>query len=248
MAKKQTSLEKNIKALNKKRTEKMKYEDDQKVFFMNEEWQVEKDLTNDKVLIYQQREFEDDNGWNDSAEPTFIIVEKKYLSEEQVNSKEIEQYNKRIKDLKLTIKDYNKQITKLRLEAAQIENENEKLANKEIELSKRHIAIDRITDFLDGKITHYVCFNYAEITVIPIENSMSLGSSRDLKLLSLYGGSRGDLSWKLHCYSDGSGFPGNTVYPCIGLEEVKKYVNERIHERLSNKVLLLGKAYLSVLK
>lgn len=67
-------------------------------------------------------------------------------------------------------------------------------------------VFDSISDFLTGSVTHLVKLGWScEIT--PFIKATAGGEyDRDyMKLISLFGGSGGDLQWKIHSYSDGSG-------------------------------------------
>lgn len=82
-------------------------------------------------------------------------------------------------------------------------------------------ALSRIQDFIDGKVTHYVREQYGTIEIIKKADSGKPDYNGrvpdDFKLLTLYGSSKGDLSWKIHEYSDG-GF-SLTCVPCTSYEE-----------------------------
>jgi hypothetical protein len=76
---------------------------------------------------------------------------------------------------------------------------------------KRFAQLQQLDDFIAGKITHFVVKeDYRES--VEIHEFESFIQARDesrydkkLRLLSLYGDSKGDLSWRIDRYSDGSG-------------------------------------------
>ncbi len=94
---------------------------------------------------------------------------------------------------------------------------------------KQHSALALLDDFITGKITHYVScamsYNREARHTIAIESfkEATCGSSSpyrskdELKLLTLFGSSKGDLTWRLSQYSDGSG-SYTEVIPCASLE------------------------------
>lgn len=87
-----------------------------------------------------------------------------------------------------------------------------------------------LEDFIDGKITHYVEFTgYSEPRIIPFAETKSdeYCGNRDMRLLSLFGSSNGQLSWMLNRYRDGSGIY-TEVFPCNSLEAAQTMVKERI--------------------
>ena len=96
-------------------------------------------------------------------------------------------------------------------------------------LSEQNAALKRIGAFLDHDIVAYVRCQYGDVKITPLFNATCDAdtSHRDLKLLSLYGSSNGDLSWKLNCYRDDSG-GWEDVFPCTSLEEANAKAAECI--------------------
>jgi|GEM_PF-7124021 len=84
-------------------------------------------------------------------------------------------------------------------------------------------ALSRIQDFIDGKVTHFVREQYDGLEIIPQSRSGKPDHygrvPQEFKLLTLYGSSQGDLSWKIHDYNDGSGCGRYTCIPCTSYEE-----------------------------
>jgi len=105
---------------------------------------------------------------------------------------------------------------KRQLEISNLERDVERRLAK----LKKHKALERVEDFLDSKITHYVKNYYGRLSLSKFENEVSEGynHSKHLRLLSLFGDSNGDLEWKLNQYSEGSG-DSTLVYPACSLEE-----------------------------
>lgn len=79
--------------------------------------------------------------------------------------------------------------------------------------------------FIAGEITHFVMVDasysgelYGNVSVLTFEQALTYhddnGRPQGMKLLSLYGDSKGDLSWRISHYSDGSG-SNKLVYPFL---------------------------------
>lgn len=92
---------------------------------------------------------------------------------------------------------------------------------------KNVAALKRIEDFIDGKITHYVYERYGRIEVTTPQSEKCDCDKHDMRLLSLYGKSNGDLEWRLNKYSDNSGISWQ-VFPCTSLEEANEKALELI--------------------
>jgi hypothetical protein len=86
-----------------------------------------------------------------------------------------------------------------------------------------------IERFIAGEITHFVVVNenysrdfYGEVAVETFETAMTRfgerGRAEGMKLLSLFGDSKGDLSFRISQYGEGSG-SWRTVIPCLSYEE-----------------------------
>lgn len=118
------------------------------------------------------------------------------------------------------------------------------LRNKELlKTLSQNNALQRIADFVDGKITHYLVKNWCGYSVIRREDAKCQSDSKHLRLLSLYGGSKGDLHWNLHRYSDASGGSGNDdqCWPCLSEQEAidlaKAMISEEIAAMKPNAVM-----------
>lgn len=121
-------------------------------------------------------------------------------------------------------------ITRRRVEVEAIRVERQALDADMKERQKRlaaHKQLDRLDDFITGKITHLVIDDSIYgIQIKPINEALATtdGASgwhatQKMRLLTLYGGSNGDLSWGLSKYSDGSDIHNQAhVYPCTSYE------------------------------
>lgn len=87
----------------------------------------------------------------------------------------------------------------------------------------KHEALQRLEDFVEGRITHVVFVKCGNPSVTTLKEALTRDgysySERQLKLVTLYGGSKGDLHWHLDHYSDGSGHGTNFIFPHISEQE-----------------------------
>lgn len=91
-------------------------------------------------------------------------------------------------------------------------------SNKErIKNLSRYKALELIEDFVEGRITHCVITSEygRKVEVKPISEALKKDDryDRGMKLLSLFGGSNGELTWRRNRYSDGSGSGWNECEP-----------------------------------
>ena len=139
--------------------------------------------------------------------------------------------NNQIAELRATRDDLTKQVQSFRQELKSFEDgTNERMAKL-----KQHKSLQRLDDYLNGRITHYVeLTTYSPPEIIAFEEAKTndARSRRDkLKLLTLFGRTNGDLEWGLNRYSDGSGI-NTTVTPCTSYNDAVKAIKElfTVHE------------------
>ena len=87
----------------------------------------------------------------------------------------------------------------------------ERDTKERMERIKRHHELVTLDLFITGKLTHLVLIPaYGEMSVVEAEKELETSDGgvwtkhKKLKLLTLYGGSNGSLTWGLSKYSDGS--------------------------------------------
>lgn len=97
---------------------------------------------------------------------------------------------------------------------------------------KRHKSLERLEDFLEGRITHFVFHEYGAPRIREFKEAIE-ATDEDryakvppLKLLTLFGKVGGELNWRLDKYSDGSGGSRYLVFPCCSLEEAQAKAKE----------------------
>lgn len=121
------------------------------------------------------------------------------------------------------------QVAHLRKEREQEEKE---IKNRLARLT-RHEKLRRLEDYLAGKIQFFVEAAWSAVKILPLADAHDGASDsyyRKPRLLTLYGGSKGELNWNLSQYSDHSG-SATTVYPCLTEEEARAKAKELLHEQ-----------------
>ncbi len=117
------------------------------------------------------------------------------------------------------------QIGSLHAELDAIAEKVQKSKKLEAEVNAKLARFDQLrllSDYIDGKITHYVIVDYSGIKILKFEDAKVADEygrlGRDIRLLTLYGNSKGDLQWKLNRYSS----PSSTedfIYPATSYED-----------------------------
>lgn len=118
------------------------------------------------------------------------------------------------------------QISKTRGELAVAQRE----AKAELTVLEKHPKFTRLIDYLEGRITHFVVSDYYGPQIKTWDElAVYREDKRDkgVKLLTLYGDSKGNTEWNLNTYRDGSG-TGHTCQPCLSYEEALEVVGEWI--------------------
>lgn len=93
-------------------------------------------------------------------------------------------------------------------------------------------------DFINGNIKYLVVIGFSDCRIEKFEPAISNNSQYDtegLKLISLYGGSKGDLQWRLNQYSDTSG-SSQTIIPCISHEQAVLVLDGLVEDACSKHV------------
>lgn len=101
----------------------------------------------------------------------------------------------------------------------------------------KYKGLERLEDFIDGKITHLVYPDEYGPGKYGIEDVSSLdyldyGRKQGIKLVTLFGKSNGDLAWRVNQYTDGSGGSWKGIIPCGSIEEAQQKRLERIEADL----------------
>jgi hypothetical protein len=107
-----------------------------------------------------------------------------------------------------------------------------------LERIKQYAGLENLDQFLAGKITHFVehCYGPPKIKTFKeaLEQTDDYGRRvKDLKLLSLFGRSGGDLAWRVNDYQDGSG-SWREMTPCLSREEALEVARKVFAEHEAN--------------
>lgn len=126
-------------------------------------------------------------------------------------------------------------VSDLRMQKSNMESEH----RKRLDYLKQFEPMQRIEDFLAGRITHYVIYDgyHSDCPIPRISTPQSEISGDDkygdLKLLVLYGSKDRTLEWKLSYYGDGSGGSRSHCIPCCSLDEAQLKAREILTASLS---------------
>ncbi len=144
-----------------------------------------------------------------------------------------DKFDKVIAERRAELESIQQQIRTSQKEWDELRAGRDKLA---VRLAQENIALQRIADFLDEKITHYVKNSYGTVTILTLAEAVCeserMNRHPKLKLLTLFGDSKGNLEWNLNWYKDGSG-SNETVHPCCSLEEAKAVAQSHVDDILS---------------
>lgn len=144
----------------------------------------------------------------------------------------------KLADIQRSIEKENERLSQLREETHVMRREKEQIDKQRKADYAKHTALSRIDDFIAGKITHFVTENYEGVFLESLAAGLASTDKydRDLKLLSLYGDSNGDLQWKINRYSDGSGGFNKDVYPFCSEEEALAFARKLVSDELADMV------------
>lgn len=104
---------------------------------------------------------------------------------------------------------------------------------------KRFKQLQTLDDFIGGKITHFfTAEGYGERMSIQTFDEFMVSKEdryeRKLRLLSLFGGSKGDLAWYVDRYSDGSGGSHGRCFPALSYEDAVRCASEWLEGRYAD--------------
>lgn len=144
--------------------------------------------------------------------------------------------NAEVSELNKRIETQRKVLETIRAE----QRTEEQLIAARRERLKQHQQLAQLDDYLAGKITHFVVLehNYDRNRLYGVRiDSFKDALSKDkrwgrdgMKLLSLFGDSKGDLTWHINDYAYDSGNSKETVIPCSSWEQAHTKARE-IYER-----------------
>ncbi len=136
-----------------------------------------------------------------------------------------EKFDKSLTVINEKIKQRQAELRNLEKTIADINTKNKSVFEK----FGRCKQLKRLEDYIDGKITHCVSLGWS-LDIVDIKN---IDADHDgIKLLSLFGRSNGDLTYKLNQYQDGSGY-WNKIVPCLSYEEAVNELKEYVHAEIN---------------
>lgn len=142
----------------------------------------------------------------------------------------VEKYDKRIAELLDTITSLEKRRSDLESELRA-----SKVSDKELkDRLTKHEALTRIDDFLAGKMTHFAMHHWGGWCIMTTQKALEYKEGdydrvpTGMKLVTLFGKTNGDLEWRLHSYSDGSGNSFDAAKFFFSEEEARVFVKEQL--------------------
>ncbi len=142
--------------------------------------------------------------------------------------------------LELKIKAAKQELNDVIIEKTAFQKEIQKEIDEKTKYLNSIPDLALIMAFHEGRVTHVVEYvGYGGKLYKIIELKDFLADGKDIRLLSLFGNSKGDYQYRINRYSDGSG--GNTdCYPFCGEEKAHEFIkNEVIKE--TNRIVSMGK-------
>jgi hypothetical protein len=144
-------------------------------------------------------------------------------------NKEVEDLVNRANDKRTELLDLTKQFT-----------EFQKSEKDRLNRLKRHGQLALLDDYLAGKITYMVVHpDYGQISVMTVAEALKDEGKyeKNMKLLTLYGSSKGDLQFHIERYSDGSG-PNSykKCWPFLSEFAATEYAKKLIAQQLTAAV------------
>lgn len=159
---------------------------------------------------------------------------------------------KSIREAKEEFDSLRQQTTELRSKRYQVETDIRKLkedAKETLERLKKYRGLENIEDFIDGNFTFVLDTTYCwDLKIVPFDEYMK-NSDQGMKLISLYGSSKGDLTFKTHQYSDGSGSQYSAFFFTTlkeAVEELQAFITEEVskdNHRPRDEYVSLAKKY-----
>jgi len=174
--------------------------------------------TNGKYVVAQELEYDDGDSTSYGYGPTFLIADLFKKAPRFVVDEEITRLNEEASTLR-------SKIAALRKEVLDVARKNAERLKK----LSAYKGLEHIEEFIDGKVTHLFAEDYGAWRVVPISEIDYLESDgwgrrlkeAGVKLVSLFGNSKGDLTWKVNSYKDGSSNGWRTIVPCMSQEEAE---------------------------
>jgi hypothetical protein len=187
--------------------------------------------TNGKYVVAQELEFDDGDSIGYASGPSYLVGELFKQAPRAMVDDELTRLNEEAANLRT-------EISRLKKEVLDVERESAERLKK----LSAYKGLEHLEDFVEGRITHLLGESYDDINILPISHINKLDSggwggqirNDGVKLVSLFGDSKRDLTWKVNQYRDGSGSNWQTILPCMGEEEAERKRKEWIATKLDN--------------
>ena len=117
-------------------------------------------------------------------------------------------------------------------------NDVERTAKERLKKFEKFKGLELLEDFIDRKITHFVWAseeNSYDFKIGSFEDAIKNKDryhSTDLRLVTLFGRSNGDLQWRVDQYYDGSGGSRQCIWPCRDEQHAKDTIATIMIDRL----------------
>lgn len=145
--------------------------------------------------------------------------------------------------LQAEVRDLEDKIAALRashMEATREVSDSEREVKQRIARLAKFKTLERIEDYIEGRITHFVVTHEYGLSVEVQTADEALKTvdryvSKDMRLLCLFGNTKGDFTWRVNRWSDGSG-SWEEKQPFCSEGEAIEYAREICRDRLAAAV------------
>ncbi len=173
-------------------------------------------------------------GWHVVSVPIYGGEEGDEVIDYEIRAVDKVHADEPVRKLQSEVYALQKQITEKRAELREVEALAAKVEETKQRLTVTHASLQRLDDYLAGRITHVVVGEKLgradRVRNIQIREWSTEAKDRydgsGIALLSLFGTPKGE-KWRLNDYKDGSG-SWRTVIPCLSLEEAQALARELI--------------------
>lgn len=133
-----------------------------------------------------------------------------------------------VEELSNTIKQRREELDGIERKIAERENISRAMDKR----FKQHAALKRIDDWIEGRMTHFVTVGeYGGVAIWERDALLRDGQDQhdrsEIRLVCLFGRSKGDLQWGINRYRDGSG-QWMDCFPCGSEEEAKQIAAQAV--------------------
>lgn len=151
-----------------------------------------------KHIVMPMYEYPDGGGFTGEPFSTSIVFDTDEAPKTRLS--------KQLDNLDAKLRAKREQLVAMESKATQLQREH----NATVAKLKEHAVLKNIEDFLEGRITHFLVTTDRGAKVSTLAEELEYQEDRYdrhkcFRLLSLYGDSKGDISWNVGGYRDGSG-------------------------------------------